>query len=81
MLDDWNTVVIDPQWHTVVANDGDLLLSPQNKKQKKYQRRDPAMIEVFNNRFTAVAEQMGEMLHNTATSVNIRERLDFPARN
>ena len=65
------------QWHTVVANDGDLLLSRKTKSKKKYQRRDPAMIEVFNNRFTAVAEQMGEMLHNTATSVNIRERLDF----
>ena len=77
VLDDWNTVVIDPQWHTVVANDGDLLLSRKTKSKKKYQRRDPAMIEVFNNRFTAVAEQMGEMLHNTATSVNIRERLDF----
>ena len=63
--------------HTVVANDGDLLLSRKTKSKKKYQRRDPAMIEVFNNRFTAVAEQMGEMLHNTATSVNIRERLDF----
>ena len=49
----------------------------KTKSKKKYQRRDPAMIEVFNNRFTAVAEQMGEMLHNTATSVNIRERLDF----
>ena len=77
VLDDWNTVVIDPQWHAVVANDGDLSLSRKTKIKKKYQRRDPAMIEVFNNRFTAIAEQMGEMLRNTATSVNIRERLDF----
>ena len=77
VLDDWNTVVVDPQWLAVVADDGDLLLSRNAKTKKIAHRHDPAMIEVFNNRFTAIAEQMGEMLRNTATSVNIRERLDF----
>src|SRR6185437_7161034 len=38
---------------------------------------DPVMLEVFNNRFMAIAEQMGVTLQNTAQSVNIKERLDF----
>jgi 5-oxoprolinase (ATP-hydrolysing) len=38
---------------------------------------DPVMLEVFNNLFTSVAEQMGYALQNTARSVNIKERLDF----
>ena len=38
---------------------------------------DPALLEVFNNLFMAIAEQMGEALRNTAQSVNIKERLDF----
>src|SRR4029079_17932482 len=38
---------------------------------------DPVLLEVFNNLFMAVAEQMGVVLRNTASSVNIKERLDF----
>jgi 5-oxoprolinase (ATP-hydrolysing) len=38
---------------------------------------DPVMLEVFNNLFMSIAEQMGEALRNTAQSVNIKERLDF----
>lgn len=40
-------------------------------------RCDPVMLEVFNNLFMAIAEQMGQVLENTAYSVNIKERLDF----
>ena len=38
---------------------------------------DPIMLEVFNNLFMSIAEQMGVTLQNTAYSVNIKERLDF----
>ena len=38
---------------------------------------DPVMLEVFNNHFAGIAEQMGVTLRNTATSVNVKERLDF----
>ncbi len=38
---------------------------------------DPVLLEFFNKRFMSVAEQMGHTLQNTASSVNIRERLDF----
>jgi 5-oxoprolinase (ATP-hydrolysing) len=40
-------------------------------------RADPVMLEVFNNLFMSIAEQMGVALQNTAYSVNIKERLDF----
>jgi len=40
-------------------------------------RRSPLLLEVFNNLFMSVAEQMGATLANTASSVNIKERLDF----
>jgi 5-oxoprolinase (ATP-hydrolysing) len=38
---------------------------------------DPVLLELFNNLFMNVAEQMGAVLQNTSTSVNMRERLDF----
>jgi len=40
---------------------------------------DPVRLEVYNNLFMSIAEQMGLALQNTAYSVNIKERLDFPA--
>ena len=40
-------------------------------------KADPIMLEVFNNLFMSIAEQMGVSLQNTAYSVNIKERLDF----
>lgn len=40
-------------------------------------RRDPVRLEIFNNLFMSVAEQMGFVLEKTASSVNIKERLDF----
>lgn len=40
-------------------------------------RRDPIRLEIFHNRFIAIAEQMGEALQRTAASVNVRERMDF----
>ncbi|MBE9020384.1 hydantoinase B/oxoprolinase family protein, partial [Chroococcidiopsidales cyanobacterium LEGE 13417] len=42
-----------------------------------YQLPDPVMLEIFNNLFRAIAEQMGITLQNTSSSVNIKERLDF----
>ena len=38
---------------------------------------DPVMLEIFNNQFAGIAEQMGITLRNTASSVNVKERLDF----
>ena len=49
----------------------------QNPKSKIQNRPDPVMLEIFNNLYKAIAEQMGVTLQNTSSSVNIKERLDF----
>ena len=85
VADEWNTVVVEPGWHAKVQSGGALALNKiktaaQNKNaanKKSKTKTDPALLEIFNNRFTAAAREMGEALQKTATSVNIRERLDF----
>ena len=77
ITDKWNTVSIDPGWKSETLEES-LLLSREKKAPRVIATRPtPAMLEIFNRRFMAVAEQMGETLRRTAVSVNIRERLDF----
>ncbi len=74
------TTVVEPGWRARVSALDHLLLE---RVQPRQQRRaigttvDPVMLEVFNNLFMNIAEQMGLQLQNTAYSVNIKERLDF----
>jgi 5-oxoprolinase (ATP-hydrolysing) len=73
------TTVIEPGWQAEVAPEGHLLLtrsSPRAQEQTGSQA-DPVLLEVFNNLYMSIAEQMGATLANTAHSVNIKERLDF----
>ncbi len=74
------TTVIEPGWQAEVTEREHLLLK-QNQQHKEHEeiatRADPVMLEVFNNLFMNIAEQMGLQLQNTAVSVNIKERLDF----
>ena len=73
------TTVIEPGWQAEVAPEGHLLLtrsSPRAQEQTDSQA-DPVLLEVFNNLYMSIAEQMGATLANTAHSVNIKERLDF----
>jgi len=73
------TTVIEPGWQAEVTSRNDLLLSrcePRRAAQAGT-RADPVMLEVFNNLYMSIAEQMGATLANTAYSVNIKERLDF----
>ena len=74
-----NTIVVEPQWEALVQPSGDLLLkkTAAAARRSNPRRSQAAMIEIMNSRFAFVAEQMGELLRQTATSVNIRERLDF----
>ncbi len=78
VADKWNTAVIDPGWRAILRR-GNLMLERAAKRSppKTRGRADAAMLEIFNRRFMAVAEQMGGMLQCAAASVNIRERLDF----
>ncbi|MDZ5650626.1 hydantoinase B/oxoprolinase family protein [Nitrospirillum sp. BR 11828] len=74
------TTVIEPGWRARVDDHANLILervvalAPRTAIGTTV---DPVMLEVFNNLFMAVAEQMGYALQNTAYSVNIKERLDF----
>ncbi len=74
------TVVIEPGWRTEVTKHNHLMLTratPRPKRDAIGTKADPVMLEVFNNLFMSIAEQMGVALQNTARSVNIKERLDF----
>jgi 5-oxoprolinase (ATP-hydrolysing) len=74
------TTVIEPQWQAEVTPLNHLVLTrrmPRPKREAVGTKVDPVMLEIFNNLFMAVAEQMGVTLANTAHSVNIKERLDF----
>lgn len=74
------TNVVEEGWHAEIVKDGNLLMRrvmPLNRKEAIGTRADPVMLEVFNNLFMSIAEQMGATLANTAYSVNIKERLDF----
>ena len=74
------TNIIDDGWSGTLDKHYNLILS--RVEEKKLQKGigtsvDVVMLEVFNNLFMNIAEQMGATLANTAYSVNIKERLDF----
>ncbi|MER7000052.1 hydantoinase B/oxoprolinase family protein [Streptomyces sp. NPDC000410] len=74
------TTVVDEGWQAAASADGHLLLTrvrPRPGRSAVGTDVDPVLLEVFNNLFMAIAEQMGVRLENTAHSVNIKERLDF----
>ena len=74
------TVVVEPGWQAELSARGHLVLSrvePLARAAAVGTRSDPVMLEIFNNLFMAIAEQMGVTLQNTAYSVNMKERLDF----
>jgi 5-oxoprolinase (ATP-hydrolysing) len=74
------TTVLEPGWRAEVSTLNHLVLRrtvPVVRTHAVGTSCDPIMLEVFNNLFMSIAEQMGVTLANTATSVNIKERLDF----
>jgi len=74
------TTVVEPGWQAEVDAIGNLLLTravPREASHAIGTDADPVMLEIFNNLFMAMAEEMGVALQNTASSVNIKERLDF----
>ncbi|MFB7591834.1 hydantoinase B/oxoprolinase family protein [Streptomyces sp. NPDC056169] len=74
------TTVVDTGWRATATDGGHLLLhrvTPRPTRVAAGTDVDPVLLEVFNNLFMAIAEQMGVRLENTAQSVNIKERLDF----
>jgi 5-oxoprolinase (ATP-hydrolysing) len=79
ICEDTTTTVVEAGWSARVDGLLNLILDRIGavEKPKVSTSVDPIMLEVFNNLFTAAAEQMGHALQNTAYSVNIKERLDF----
>ena len=74
------TTVVEPGWRAMMMPSGALELArvlPRARAHAVGTEVDPVMLEVFNNLFMNIAEQMGLRLQNTAYSVNIKERLDF----
>ena len=75
-----STIVIEPGWRGRLTRRGDLLLERYQARPERFAvgtEVDPVLLEIFNNLFMSIAEQMGAVLENTAVSVNIKERLDF----
>ncbi|HEX6073551.1 MAG TPA: hydantoinase B/oxoprolinase family protein [Sphingomicrobium sp.] len=80
IFDPSSTTVVEPGWRAERAGDGSLLLTrvvPLDRARAIGTDVDPVRLEIFNNLFMAIAEEMGVALQSTATSVNIKERLDF----
>jgi 5-oxoprolinase (ATP-hydrolysing) len=80
IIEPHQTVVVEHGWQAeLTAKDHLVLRRVQKLKRTRAigTHADPVMLEVFNNLFMSIAEQMGVALQNTAYSVNIKERLDF----
>ena len=80
IAEDNATTIIEPGWQAQVTPYNHLLLRrvvPLPLRRAMGTTVDPVMLEIFNNLFMSIAEQMGARLQNTAYSVNIKERLDF----
>ncbi|HEU4825646.1 MAG TPA: hydantoinase/oxoprolinase family protein, partial [Dongiaceae bacterium] len=80
ILEPTSTTIVEPGWTAVATPRGHLVL----ERRKTLARQaaigtsvDPVMLEIFNNLFMSIAEQMGSTLEKTSYSVNIKERLDF----
>src|SRR5262247_2670301 len=80
MIEPHQTIVIEDGWQAEITAKNHLVLDrvvPLKRQSAIGTAADPVMLEVFNNLFMSIAEQMGVSLQNTAYSVNIKERLDF----
>jgi 5-oxoprolinase (ATP-hydrolysing) len=74
------TTIVEPEWRLTVTAQNHLVLTRICARKMRHAigtEVDPVMLEVFNNLFMSIAEQMGLRLQQTAYSVNIKERLDF----
>lgn len=79
VLDPHSTIVIEPGWNSVVTTNGSIKLQKAKTAVigKRETETEAAKLELFTNRFSSIAEEMGEMLQRTSISVNVKERLDF----
>lgn len=80
IVEEIGTIIVEPGWNASINEFGHIILSKDMAVQEMQlisKEADPVMLEVFNNLFMSIAEQMGVRLQKTARSTNIKERLDF----
>ncbi|MGI9363580.1 MAG: hydantoinase B/oxoprolinase family protein, partial [Rhizobiaceae bacterium] len=82
IIEDHQTIVVEPGWVAAINALDHIIMTRAERKQREAvigasADADPVLLEVFNNLFMSIAEQMGVTLQNTSYSVNIKERLDF----
>jgi 5-oxoprolinase (ATP-hydrolysing) len=80
IIEPHQTILVEEGWRADITAKNHLVLErvvPLKRQSAVGTAADPVMLEVFNNLFMSIAEQMGVSLQNTAYSVNIKERLDF----
>ncbi|WP_128291517.1 hydantoinase B/oxoprolinase family protein [Afifella aestuarii] len=80
IIEDHQTIVIEPGWSAEITAKNHVILTRTEAMARDHAigtKADPVLLEIFNNLFMSIAEQMGVTLQNTAYSVNIKERLDF----
>ncbi|WP_292487140.1 hydantoinase B/oxoprolinase family protein [Methanohalobium sp.] len=80
IIENTSTIVIEPLWKAEITEQNHIILTSTHQGFDGDfigTEVDPVILEIFNNRFMSVAEQMGYTLQNTAHSVNIKERRDF----
>ncbi len=80
VIEPHQTIVVEDGWQAEITTNNNLVLARTVALRRQAAigtQGDPVMLEIFNNLFMAIAEQMGVALQSTAYSVNIKERLDF----
>ncbi|MDP6356493.1 MAG: hydantoinase B/oxoprolinase family protein [Planctomycetota bacterium] len=80
IIEPHQTIVVEPGWCAAISARNHVVMTRTERLARSAPigtTADPIMLEVFNNLFMSIAEQMGVTLQNTAYSVNIKERLDF----
>ena len=80
IIEPHQTAVVEDGWRARITPKSHLVLDRTKALRRGRAigtKADPVMLEIFNNLFMSIAEQMGVALQNTAYSVNIKERLDF----
>jgi len=84
ILDNHSTAVVEKNWRIIIDNNNTGIITVLDETAKPlintetYRKENREVeLELFTNRFMAIAEHMGSMLQRTAISVNIKERLDF----
>src|SRR4029077_9832484 len=78
-----STIVVELDWVATLNDHDDILLEASTvnastvRHESQIETADPITLELFNNQFASIAEQMGATLQKTSLSTNVKERLDF----